>query len=897
MPLFQNLSCLALRQVIDGAANVIGFKAGVEGADALVNTLAGHFTDHSQKLTGALHRSHQRAWLALEISMAGESWWNAITSVLVRSEDQAFRRQVRAFLDSTPLAGLPSHGPEFRQQCLRELRAARKSGLLLQGSLNPNELARQAGTFARFGDPQSLLDAEAQTLDQVADELRRADCGTLAHLVALRPAQGLPLLVVAVRYFFRRELETDRELFQGLAFVQLEGLGQSQEAGFASLADALAQHEERLGQLLTEVREVLAETQHVVLDMQAEQQRQGQQVQGIYQAVNRLLDDYRLQRRELTSRDSLSIRGDGERQLVKELVGRYRALPEEQRKQLPALLNGLGKLQVVAGDFDQAQRDFQEAAALVADRRERAELHYNAYRAALERRDWSAALPELLAAADGDASRFTPFPMDKYQPQRILGAGGFGVAFLCKHRNSGIPLVIKALASDDLDRDIAQIFAEARILEELEHPAIIRLRDCDFVDPAGKSRPYLVMDYFDAVTLEEYVQGHGPLSAEEWLALARPVADGLQAAHAKGILHRDVKPANILVQRGAAQTPGAWRVKLIDFGLALRPDSLGATVNTPGRQDRTIMGHSIAGTLDYAAPEQMGGLPGVSVGPQSDVYGFAKTACYALFRTAHPGRRHWINLADPLAELLDDCLAEKPDDRPATFAAVLDRLDLRATPKAAPPEKMPAEPLVVPSPLKHPWVRLFAWIYLGLILGGVFGSAVGATARVAHEWGDYGYYSEYDSDRRLINVAIFAWTVMGGVGAMVGAARKARADRLEYRTETKFMLVAGLAGMIVAGGGMALGTLGLAVSLHTPAAVVLGVAVMGAATGCILGSACSMLTFETAIVGTMVGSIVGAAFGLAMLGYRPSGIGPAVGALLGAIALGVLHRMQVKRAG
>src|SRR5262249_59219520 len=87
-----------------------------------------------------------------------------------------------------------------------------------------------------------------------------------------------------------------------------------------------------------------------------------------------------------------------------------------------------------------------------------------------------------------------------------------------------------------------------------EHPAIIRLRDCDFAD-ADQKRPYLVMDYFEGATLEEHVEKHGPLPADQLLALARPVAEALQAAHGKGILHRDVKPANLLVRPAS----GGWR--------------------------------------------------------------------------------------------------------------------------------------------------------------------------------------------------------------------------------------------------------------------------------------------------------------------------------------------------
>src|SRR5438093_11839448 len=106
-----------------------------------------------------------------------------------------------------------------------------------------------------------------------------------------------------------------------------------------------------------------------------------------------------------------------------------------------------------------------------------------------------------------------------------------------------------------LQRHVADVFREARVLEELDHPAIIRVRDCDYADAAQK-RPYLVMDYFDGPTLAAYLRDHGNLSADELRALAVPVAEALTAAHKCGILHRDVKPANILVRREGE----GWRV-------------------------------------------------------------------------------------------------------------------------------------------------------------------------------------------------------------------------------------------------------------------------------------------------------------------------------------------------
>src|SRR5262249_1006090 len=166
-----------------------------------------------------------------------------------------------------------------------------------------------------------------------------------------------------------------------------------------------------------------------VLNLQGQMRGQGEQIGQIGQAVMQLLEQHQLRRREVRPGDSLSIRDEGERQLVKQLVARYRSLPEGERQNVPALLNAIGKLEVVAGNFDQAQRDFRQVATMVGDTSARAEAHFNAYQTALERRDLDAALEEFIEAVKLDGKRYAPFPVGKYHPLRILGGGGLGQAF------------------------------------------------------------------------------------------------------------------------------------------------------------------------------------------------------------------------------------------------------------------------------------------------------------------------------------------------------------------------------------------------------------------------------------------------------------------------------------
>lgn len=704
MPILLNLSSLALKPMLESACKAAGFAVGENAFDGVVRKFSQFFTDHSQTLPLALQRANDNAWKALEVALAGESIW----TWLDRADQKAFRQQVRAFLDVTPLEGLPSHGPEYRSVCLRELRTARKAGLLTAGTLDPAELTRQAETFARFGDPQSLIAAEWQALDGLAEELRQAGYSSLARLVALRSDRpgSTAVLVAGVRFFFRREVETDRELYQGLSWAKLEELGGALDHGFTQLTQFLAEHGDRLEEMLAEVQQAVAQTHGAVLDVAAEQQRHGQQLQEIYQAVQDLKRRHDMATSEVRPRDSLAIGGESERRVVKLVIEKFRALPVEQQQRLPALLNSLAQLEVATGDFDAAQRDFGAVAALVTDRPARAEAHWNLYGAALEKGDWAAGLDALKQAAELDPARFAPFPLGKYEPERILGAGGFGVAFLCRNRHSGSRVVVKALRTDSLERQVADVFREARVLEELDDAAIIRLRDCDYADP-GQTRPYLVMDYFEGLTLEDHVEKHGPLTADQLLVLARPVVEALRAAHGKGILHRDVKPANLLVR----QENGGWRVKLIDFGLALRQSVLSSTVANSARA-RTVTGYRIVGTLDYAAPEQMGRLPGVAVGPPTDVYGFGKTCCYALFKTTQPLRKHWREIPEPLADLLEQCLQEAPGDRLAGFDAVLEGLNaLAPRPVPVAPTPVPVsrpEPVPVPEAPANPRERWWA---------------------------------------------------------------------------------------------------------------------------------------------------------------------------------------------
>src|SRR5207237_10188166 len=121
-----------------------GVEAGEGAGGGVVTVLTRHFCDHSRRLLEALRDSNDRAWRAVEVALAGDSLWDRCKLVMASGDEKAFREQVRPFLDSCSLAELQGRDA-YRQASLSELRAARKAGLLTEGTLEPQTLAQKAG--------------------------------------------------------------------------------------------------------------------------------------------------------------------------------------------------------------------------------------------------------------------------------------------------------------------------------------------------------------------------------------------------------------------------------------------------------------------------------------------------------------------------------------------------------------------------------------------------------------------------------------------------------------------------------------------------------------------------------------------------------------------------------
>ncbi len=180
-----DLSSLALGSVVEAACQVVGTKTGEQLTSNVVRLLAKRFTDQSSRWARTLARVNERAWSALEIALVGDSFWDRCKVGLAGGDERAFREQALRFFDALPAGSLPADRDTFRRECWQELRRARKAGVLTGGDVAPESLARRAGTFARYREPQLLVRAQQQMTAHMGETLRAAGYPRLAQLLTL----------------------------------------------------------------------------------------------------------------------------------------------------------------------------------------------------------------------------------------------------------------------------------------------------------------------------------------------------------------------------------------------------------------------------------------------------------------------------------------------------------------------------------------------------------------------------------------------------------------------------------------------------------------------------------------------------------------------------------------
>ncbi|HZA76667.1 MAG TPA: serine/threonine-protein kinase [Acidimicrobiales bacterium] len=303
-----------------------------------------------------------------------------------------------------------------------------------------------------------------------------------------------------------------------------------------------------------------------------------------------------------------------------------------------------------------------------------------------------------------------------YELERQIGAGASGTVWRARSQGPVARVVaLKRLRVGGSAADLERLRREATLLTELDHPHIVRVLEVlhDGEGGGGGGGVALAMQLAPGGSLDDLLAERGRLAPGQVVAVAAPVADALASAHRRGILHGDVKPANVLFTSDGEPL-------LSDFGVA----------RTLGR--RTLTGEDISGTAEYVAPEL---LDGAHPDPRADIYSLG-VVCYqalagqppyrgpvplAVVRAADAGRHLRLesltHVPEPLAVVVERAMDRDPEQR---FASADDfARALRAT--------LPADEIRLPGPAASPGAALG--------LGGEGDAAAGGSAGATRTFG------------------------------------------------------------------------------------------------------------------------------------------------------------------
>lgn len=255
-----------------------------------------------------------------------------------------------------------------------------------------------------------------------------------------------------------------------------------------------------------------------------------------------------------------------------------------------------------------------------------------------------------------------------YARVRLLGRGGMGTVLLARHRTLGTQVVIK-LMHDNYARDpeaLERLRVEAQTQAKLRSPHLLVCHDFG-VTAAGA--PYFATDYVEGVTLQDELGRRGALPLAEALEITRQILEGLTVAHRAGIVHRDVKPSNLLLTREG----GARVVKLLDFGVAkILPKDAATSLDAPAPSAFPTAEGLIVGTPRYCSSEQALAKP---VDARADL--FAVGLVLAQMVTARAPHADKLDMAQLLlAQVMEP--AEPPSLWNPQVPPELDELVLRA---------------------------------------------------------------------------------------------------------------------------------------------------------------------------------------------------------------------------
>jgi serine/threonine-protein kinase len=293
----------------------------------------------------------------------------------------------------------------------------------------------------------------------------------------------------------------------------------------------------------------------------------------------------------------------------------------------------------------------------------------------------------------------------KYRILSKVGQGGMGAVYKALHMKFDQVRALKVMTGDlAADPDFVKRFErEAVLMSRLQHPNVVRVDD---IDEAEEGSPFIVMEFIEGRSLRQVIEQEGPLQPLRACSIARQAAAGLGAAHLMGMVHRDVKPENIVL----VNTPAGETAKVLDFGIAkLKEAQLGDGL-------RTATG-IVIGTAQYLSPEQSMGKRSEELDGRSDLYSlglvmYQMLTCglpfqadsavgWMMARLNEPPRpiqsvRPDLAIPGALANLVMRCLEKDRDLRPADAGELIHGIE-RVEEEMRRPAK-PVAPLVVTTP-------------------------------------------------------------------------------------------------------------------------------------------------------------------------------------------------------
>jgi serine/threonine protein kinase len=316
-----------------------------------------------------------------------------------------------------------------------------------------------------------------------------------------------------------------------------------------------------------------------------------------------------------------------------------------------------------------------------------------------------------------------------------IGQGGMGMLYMAEHVNVGKPFAVRHLAPELAQNQMyrERFINEAKALAQLKHDNIVRIYEV--IEKEGNI--FLIMEYVDGYTLANILKNRGVLPEKEALSIAKSILKGLNYAHSKGAIHRDIKPAHIIRTKQDV-------AKIMDFGIALM--ARGARLTKTGK---------VMGAAKYLSPEQV--AQAKQIDHRSDIYsmgiiiyemltgqapfdGETDPEIYQKHENADPPDMRSIveNISPTLNKIVIRALEKKPDNRYhgcAEFLKYLQAYETGDVEKIAKAEKemrekevgeiVPEEAFEQPEPSKRPARKISTRAMIGLGIAAIFIIAIG----------------------------------------------------------------------------------------------------------------------------------------------------------------------------